>query len=324
MLARVLLAFLACVIATAAAAQQSKVWRIGFLGPSLAKSPSSVARIDALRTGLRDHGYVEGRNILLEIRWAEGNYDRLPGLAEELLRLKVDVLVTYSTPGAMAAKNATRSVPVVIASASDPVATGIVASLARPGGNITGTSVFSPVETAKRLEILKDAFPGVRRVALLTNSGNASWKPAVAGIEEVARRLQFGLQLVEVRGADDFPKAFAAMTEKGAEAVVLFEDPLFTGEAGKIAALAIRHRLLSIGQVTYAEAGGLIGNGANQLELFRRAGGYVDRILKGAKPADLPIEQASRFELIVNMNAATALGVTIPKALQFRADRIIE
>jgi putative ABC transport system substrate-binding protein len=290
----------------------------------LSKAPSSIARIEALRAGLREHGYVEGRNLVLEIRWSEGNYDRLPGLADELLRLRVDVLVTYGTPGAMAAKNATRSVPIVLASASDPVATGIVASLARPGGNITGTSVFSQTEAAKRLELLKDAFPQVRRVALLTNSDNAAWKPTIAAIEKVARGLQLSLQLVEARTADDFPKAFASMVEKGAEAVVLFEDPLFTGEAGKIAALAIRHRLLSIGQVAYAEAGGLIGNGANQLELFRRAGGYVDRILKGARPADLPVEQASRFELILNMNTATALGVSIPKALQFRADRIIE
>jgi putative ABC transport system substrate-binding protein len=312
----------ACV--SALAQQSAKVWRVGFLGPGLSKAPSSSARIDALRIGLREHGYVEGRNMVLEIRWAEGNYERLAGLADELLRLKIDVLVTYGTPGGMAAKKATRTVPVVLASASDPVVTGIVASLARPGGNITGTSVFSPTETAKRLELLKDAFPQIRRVALLTNSDNLAWKPAMATIEKVASGLQLSLQLVEVRTVDDFPRAFAAMVEHGAEAVVLFEDPFFTGEAGKIAALAIRHRLPSIGQVTYAEAGGLIGNGANQLELFRRAGGYVDRILKGAKPADLPIEQAARFELIVNMNTATALGVSISKALRFRADRIIE
>jgi putative ABC transport system substrate-binding protein len=215
-------------------------------------------------------------------------------------------------------------VPIVLASASDPVATGIVASLARPGSNITGSSVFSLTETAKRLELLKDAFPHVRRVALLANSDNAASKPGAAGIDKVARGLQLELQRVEARTPDDFPKAFAAMVENRAEALVLVEDPLFTGEAGKIAALAIHHRLPSIGQVTYAEAGGLIGNGANQLELFRRAGGFVDRILKGAKPADLPIEQASRFELIVNMNTATALGVAVPKTLLFRADRIIE
>jgi putative ABC transport system substrate-binding protein len=211
------------------AQQSAKVWRVGFLGPGLSKAPSSSARIDALRIGLREHGYVEGRNMVLEIRWAEGNYERLAGLADELLRLRIDVLVTYSTPGALAAKNATRSVPIVLASASDPVATGIVASLARPGSNITGSSVFSLTETAKRLELLKDAFPHVRRVALLANSDNAASKPGAAGIDKVARGLQLELQRVEARTPDDFPKAFAAMVENRAEALVLVEDPLFTG-----------------------------------------------------------------------------------------------
>lgn len=309
---------------TARAQPSAKVWRIGFLGPGVSKASSSAARMEALRDGLRERGYVEGRNMLLEIRWAEGDYDRLPGLADELVRLKMDLLVTYGTPGAIAAKNATRSIPIVVASASDPVATGIVPSLARPGGNLTGMSVFSPAETAKRLELLKDAFPQVRRVALLMNSANPASKPALGRIQKVAAELHLQLQVVEVRGSADLAKAFAAMAEKGAEGVVLFEDPFFTGEGAKIAALAIQHRLPSIGQVSYAEAGGLMGNGANQPELFRRASGYIDRILRGARPADLPIEQASRFELIVNMNTATALGVSLPQTVQFRADRIIE
>jgi putative ABC transport system substrate-binding protein len=322
-LAVALLASLA--IALPALAQPSgKIWRIGFLGPSLSKAPSSVARVEALRAGLRERGYVEGKNLAIELRWAEGDYDRLPGLAEELVRLKVDVLVTYGTPGALAARNATRSIPIVLASTSDPLATGLVASLARPGGNITGSSVFSPGETAKRLELLKDAFPHVRRVALLTNPQNPAWKATVPAIEKVARTLQLAVQIVEARGVADLEQAFAAIVEQRAEALVLFEDPFLTGEAAKIAALAVRHRLPSIGQIAFAEAGGLLGNGTNQLDLFRRAGGYVDKILKGAKPGDLPIEQASRFELIVNMNAATALGVTLPKQLLFRADRIIE
>jgi putative ABC transport system substrate-binding protein len=316
----------ACANASAVLAQQpAKVWRIGFLGLTSSRAAVSVGRVEALRTGLRELGYIEGKNIAMEFRWADGDYARLPGLADELVRAKVDVLVTYSTPGAMAAKNATRMIPIVLASVGDPVSTGIVTNLARPGANITGLSIFTPGEMAKRLELLKDAFPHIRRVAVLLNGANPlGSKTSLPVIEQAARKLGLELHVVDARGVGDFEKAFATMVDKRVEGLVVFEEAMFTGEASKLAALALRHRLPAIGQVAFAESGGLMGNGANQLELFRRAAGFIDQILKGAKAGDLPVQQASRFELVVNMNTATALGITLPKQLLFRADRTIE
>jgi putative ABC transport system substrate-binding protein len=311
--------------ASALAQQPAKVWRVGFLGLTASRAPVSIARVEALRAGLRELGYIEGKNIAMEFRWADGDYERLPGLAEELVRAKVDVLVSYSTPGAMAAKNATRTIPIVLASVGDPVATGVVSSLARPGGNITGLSMFTPDEMAKRLELLKDAFPQIRRIAVLLNPANPLGSSVTErAVEQAARKLNLEAQIVQVRAVGDFENAFAAMVDKRAQGVVIFEDPMFTAEARKLAALALRHRLPAIGQVVFAEAGGLIGNGTNQLDMFRRSAVLIDQIFKGAKPGDLPIQQPSRFELVVNMSAATALGVTLPKALLFRADRIIE
>ena len=314
-----------CAAVTSSWAQSTKVWRIRFVGLTTPRASVSVARVEAFRTGLRELGYVEGKNIALEFRWADGDYERVPRLAEELVRLKVDVLVTYTTPGAMAAKNATRTIPIVLAGSGDPVSTGIVSNLARPGANITGLAMFTPDEMAKRLELMKDTFPHVRRVAALVNLANPlGLKTTVPAIEQAARKLHIELQIVDARSVADFENAFATMVDRGAEGVVIFEDALFSGEARKLAALALRHRLPAIGQVVFAEAGGLMGNGTNQLELFRRAAFFVDQIIKGAKPGDLPIQQASRFELIVNLNTASALGVTIPKQVLFRADRIIE
>jgi len=311
-------------VALPVVAQEAKIWRVGYLGVTPEGVPISVTRLDAFRAGLRDLGYVEGKNIAIEYRWASGKYDLLPTLAEELVRAKVDVLVTFSTPGAMAAKKATRSIPIVLASVGDPVSTGLVSNLARPGGNITGLAMFTPDEMAKRLELLKDAFPGIKRVAILINPDNASVKPSVSRVQQVAGRSGVNIQFVHARRAADFERALAEMIEKNAEAVAVYEDPIFTTNARKLVALTIRHRLPTIGHISFAESGGLIGNGVNQLELFRRAAGFVDRILKGAKPGELPIEQPSRFELIVNQSTATALGVTLPKAFLFRADRIID
>ena len=315
-----------CVSGFPAAAQQSaKVWRIGFLGLTSPRAAVSVARVEALRAGLRELGYIEGKKIAIEFRWADGDYDRLPGLAEELIRQKVDVLVTYSTPGAIAAKKATQSIPIVLASVGDPTSTGVVTNLARPGGNVTGFAIFTPEETAKRLELLRDALPHVQRVALLANSRNPLYTKAVVPIiQKAAKKLNLELQVVYAGAVADFEGAFAAMANERADSVVLFEDPLFSAEAGKLAALAMLHRLPAVGQVVFADAGGLIGNGANQLELFRRTAGFIDQIFKGAKAGDLPMQQASRFELVVNLNTATALGITLPKQLLFRADRIIE
>jgi putative ABC transport system substrate-binding protein len=301
-----------------------KVWRIGFLGPSGATSPVWIARVEQLKTGLRELGYVEGKNLAIEYRWADGKLERLPALAAELVRLKPDVLVTATTPGAMAAKGATQTIPIVLASVGDPVFTGLVSSLARPGGNITGSSLFTADESAKRLELIKDALPRTKRVAVLVNPTNPLWSASVQEIETVARSLKLDLQRIEARTPADFESAIASAVEQRAEAVVLVEDSLFTAQAGKLAELALRHKLPTIGQVVLADAGGLIGYGTNQLVLFRRAGVFVDKVFKGAKPADLPIEQATRFELIVNLKTAKALGVSLPKQLTFRADRIIE
>jgi putative tryptophan/tyrosine transport system substrate-binding protein len=301
-----------------------KVWRIGFLGPTSATSPVWIARVEQLKAGLRELGYVEGKNVAIEYRWADGKLERLPTLAAELVRLKPDVLVTATTPGAMAAKGATNTIPIVLASVGDPVFTGLVPNLARPGGNITGSSLFTGDESAKRLELIKDALPRTKRVAVLVNPTNPLWSASVQEIEGVARSLKLDLQRIEARTPADFESAIASAVEQRADALVVVEDSLFSAQAGKLAELALRHKLPAIGQVVFADAGGLIGNGTNQLVLFRRAAVFVDKIFKGAKPADLPIEQATRFELIVNLKTAKALGVSLPKQLTFRADRIIE
>jgi putative ABC transport system substrate-binding protein len=301
-----------------------RAWRIGFLSPAAASSPVWKVRIEALKAGLRELGYVEGRNLVIDFRWAEGDLARLPALADELVRLKPDVIVTATTPGAMAAKRATQSIPVVLASVGDPVSTGLVSSLARPGGNLTGSSLFTADESAKRVELIKDALPRVQRVALLVNPSNPLWAGSVEEVARVAGILKIEVQRIEARAPGELERAVAAAVEKRADALVVVEDSLFTGEAGRLAGLALRHRLPAIGQVVFADAGGLIGNGTNQVVLFRRAGTFVDKILKGAKPADLPIEQATRFELVVNLKTAKALGISLPKALLFRADRIIE
>jgi putative ABC transport system substrate-binding protein len=302
----------------------SKVWRIGFLGPTASTSPVWVARVEQLKAGLREVGYAEGRNVTIEFRWADGKLERLPALAAELVRLKPDVLVTATTPCALALKSATQSIPIVLASVGDPVFTGLVPSLARPGGNITGSSLFTGDESAKRLELIKDALPRTRRVAILVNPSNPLWAGSVEEVERVARSLKLELQRIEARAPGDFGPAIASAVERRADALVLVEDSLFTAQAAKLAELALQHKLPTIGQVVFADAGGLIGNGTNQLVLFRRAAIFIDKIFKGAKPADLPIEQATRFELIVNLRTAKALGLSLPKQLTFRADRLIE
>ena len=268
---------------------------------------------------------MEGKNIAIEYRWADGNFEALPRLADELVRMKVDVLVTSSTLGVLAAKKATQTIPIVAASVGDPVATGIVTNLARPGGNITGSAIFSTNEAAKRLELIKDAFPDVQKVAVLVNLANPLWvKSGIPLLQKAAAKLSVELQVVDVRAAADIEPAFADIAKRRADAVLIFEDPLLTSESRRLAALATRHRLRAVGPVAYAEAGGLIGNGTNQVEMFRRAAVFVDQILKGTKPGDIPFQQASRFEIVVNQNAATALDVALPKQVLFRADRIIE
>jgi putative tryptophan/tyrosine transport system substrate-binding protein len=304
------------------AQEAGKVYRIGFLGPSSASTHAN--RVEALRAGLRELGYVEEKNILIENRWAEGKYDRLPGLAAELVHLKVDVLVTFGTPGTLAAKQTTTTIPIVMAGSGDAVATGIVSSLARPGGNITGSTLFIPELMAKRLELLKEAMPRTGRVAVLVNPDNSANMPVLKAMEATARSLKVELQKFEARGPNEFESAFSAMAKSGVGAAVVNDDALFNGNARAIGDLAARKRLPLAGTGEIAEAGGSIGYGVSFPDQFRRAAVYVDKILKGAKPGDLPVEQPTKFELLINLKTAKALGLTIPHSLLLRADQVIQ
>lgn len=274
--------------------------------------------------GLRDLGYVEGVNIAIEFRWAEGNYGRLADLAAELVRLNVDLLVTQGTPAARAAKRATHTIPIVMASVGDPVAAGLAASLSRPGGNVTGLTFFVPELSAKRLELLKESVPRVNLAAFLSNRDNLSSKPSLQAMESSARSLNIVLRNFEVRRPDELEGAFGAMTTHRVEAVVVGNDGMLIANARAIAALAVRARLPSSGPNEFARAGGLIGYDVNHSEQYRRAAAFVDKIVKGAKVGDLPIERATKFELLLNRKTAKALGFTFPQQLQFRADGAIE
>ena len=305
-------------------AQQATVPRVGFLISETLSDQAS--RIEALRAGLRDRGYVEGKNIAIEIRSAEGNYDRLPSLAAELAGLKVDALVAFGIKALAAASGATTTIPIVIpATSSDPVAMGLVRSLARPGGNVTGSTTFGPEIMAKRLELLRDVLPGMARVAVLVNPDNASFGPTFKQMDVAARSLKISLDPFEVRARGEFDRVFAAMAKKRIDAMVIQDDTIFgEANASAIAELAARQRLLAIGSIGFADAGGTIGYGRTDADLYRRGAYFVDRILKGAKPGDLPIEQATRFELVINMKIAKALGIKIPQSVLLRADRVIE
>jgi len=307
----------------ALAQQKGKAWRIGFLG-SASPSGAPADRMEALRAGLRDLGYVEGKNIVIEYRWAEENYGRLPQLAAELVHLKVDVIVTHGTPGTRAAKTATTTIPIVVATSGDLVALGLVASLARPGGNVTGSTIFTPEITAKRLELLADVLPRMRRAAALINSDNPAKEPVLQALEATAKSRRLELQPFGVRGQDEFASVFLAMAKSRVDAVVLTDDPMLNANFAGIANAAARQRLPSAGPRESAEAGGLIGYGINLVEMWRRAAFFVDKILKGAKPGDLPIERATTFDLVINMKTAKALGITIPQSILVRADRVIE
>ncbi|MBI2466349.1 MAG: ABC transporter substrate-binding protein [Candidatus Rokubacteria bacterium] len=304
------------------AQQAAKVHRIGLLGVASVSAYASL--VEAFRQGLRDLGYVEGKNIVIEYRWAEGKYDRLPELAAELIRLPVDLIVTHATPGSRAAKQTTATIPIVMATSGDAVAAGLVASLARPGGNVTGLSILFPELSAKRLELLKDGLRDVSRAPVLWNANNPAHPLAVKAMELTAPSLGLELQQFGVRGLNDFDSVFPAMTKWRADAVAVLEDPMINSHHERIVGLAVKNRLPTIGSRELAEAGGLLGYGADFHELWRRAATFVDKILKGAKPADLPVEQPTKFELVINARTAKALGLTILPALLLRADRVIE
>jgi len=307
------------------AAQAARIARIGFLSPGSPSDPGMQRRFGALRQGLRDLGYVQGRNLAVESRWAEGRYDRLPGLAAELVGLKVDVIVTHTPPAIQAAKQATATIPIVMAGVIDPLATGFVTSLAHPGGNITGLSVMAPELVGKQLEILKEVAPQVAKVALLGNPDNTGTAPQLRLAQEAARALGVRLLPLEARGPNEIDNAFAAMAREQAGALIVLLDGMLIGERARIAELSARQRLPAMyGILDHAEAGGLIAYGPSVFDRFQRAASFVDKILKGTKPGDLPVEQPTKFELVVNLRAAKALGLTIPPSILARADRTIE
>ena len=303
------------------AQQAGKVNRIGLLSPV-----SQGLGIEAFREGLRTLGYVEGHNIVVEYRSAEGRFDRLPDLAAQLVRLKVDVIVAVVTQASLAAKNATGTIPIVMLAVGDPVGAGLVASLARPGGNVTGTSVLAVEIAGKSLEMLKDFIPKLRVVAAIWNPANAVFQAQMLKETEVAARaLGIQLQMFAARDREEIDQAVEAVSRERAAALTVIVDPVFIANRTRITALAAKNRLPSVSAFKeYAEAGGLMAYAANFSEPGRRAASYVDKILKGARPADLPVEEATKFELVINLKTAKALGLMIPPSLLQRADQVIE
>jgi putative ABC transport system substrate-binding protein len=322
-------AFLAGSLAVFAApltgeAQQAKVYRIGFLGAGSAAT--AQPNLEALRQGLAELGWVEGENVVIEYRFTEGRYDRLPELAAELVRLKVDLIAAGPTPPALAARNATRTIPIVMTAVGDPVRSGLIASLARPGGNVTGVTFDVGLQvTAKGLELLGQALPKLRRVAILANPANPSQAVAIGDVTTASRSLGLQLKLVEAVGPEAFAGAFAAMLENRAEALLVLTDPVFYLHRVRLANLATQYRLPSMYAVRESvEAGGLMCYGPSIVGVFRRAAKFIDKIFKGAKPSDLPVEQPDKFELVINLKTAKTLGLTIPPSLLLRADQVIQ
>jgi len=264
------------------------------------------------------------RDFVIEYRWADGDYDRLPALLDDLIRIKVDVIVTHGTPGVLAAKRATTTIPIVCAVVGDALASGIVSSLARPGGNVTGLTFFNPELAAKRLELLKEVLPDLTDVGILLNSANPINDPILPQMSSIAKPLKLGLHQFDARGPADFEAAFAAMAAKRVGALVVIEDAMLISNAPAVAAFALKQWLPSCGWPDFATGGGVMGYGVDFPELFRHAATYVDKILKGAKPGDLPVQRATKFEIVVNLKTAKTLGVSIPYALLVRANEVIE
>ncbi len=300
-----------------------KVIRLGFLGATSAFTEKS--RIEAFRQGLRELGYEEGKDIVIEWRWAEGKFDRLPDLAAELVRLKVNIIVTGGSTSTRAAKEVTTTIPIVMAQAPDPVGSGFVASLARPGGNITGLSTLAPGLSGKRLELLKESVPRLSRVAVFGDSNFVGNAQALRETELTARALAVQLQYLDLQGHKDIETLFQAASKRRPDAVVVLGGPGFISQRTQVADLAAKNRLPAIYiSPEYVEAGGLMMYGVRVTDLYRRAATYVDKILKGAKPADLPVEQPVKFELVINLKAAKQIGLTIPPNVLARADKMIK
>jgi len=305
------------------AQQAGKVYRIAFLGassPALESGP-----IAAFRQGLRELGYIEGQNIAIEYRWAEGQYDRYPAFVAEAVALKVDVIVTEGTPAAIAARDGTRTVPIVMAVIGDPVAAGVVSSVARPGGNITGSSSMSPEIDAKRLELLKELVPGVSRIAVLWNPANPNNRARIPTMQAAAKSLRLTLELVGAGDSEQLEKGFGAIVSARSQALIMESDLALLARRERIVDFATKRRLPGLyAYREFVEAGGLASYAPSYPAMFRRAATYVDKILKGAKPADLPVEQPTRFELVINLKTAKALGLTIPQSVLGRADELIQ
>jgi putative ABC transport system substrate-binding protein len=308
----------------AAGAQQAgKVYRIGML--ETRSTLLNAANIDAFRQGLRELGYKEGQNLEIVYRSSDGHNERFPGLANELVRLKVDLILTRGTPAALAAKSATRTIPVVMAASGAPVESGLVASLGRPGGNVTGLSSVIAELSAKQVALLREMVPRLARVAAIFNMGNPSIPAQWTAVDASARSLGIEPQLLDVRRPEDLQTAFAAAAKQRTEALIVGLDGVTQANLRPIADLAVKHRLPSIYPAKeYVEVGGLITYGASDLHMYHRAAAFVDKILKGAKPGDLPVEQPTKFELVINLKTAKALGLTIPDSLLRRADEVVQ
>ncbi len=309
-------------VCRAEAQQPTKIPRIGYLtGVSLsADSP----RVEGFRQGLRELGYVEGKNIIIEYRYADGKFDRLPALAAELVRLKVDMIVTAGATNTRAAKEATTTIPIVMAQDPDPVGSGFVASLARPGGNITGLSSLTADLSGKRLELLKEILPKLSRLAVLGTSASPGMAQQLRETERAAGAFGMQFQFLDILDPKDIGAEFRAATKWRADAVLVLRGPVLTSQRTQVVELAVKSRLpATYPETEYVEAGGLMSYGVSNIDLFRRAAYYVDRILKGAKPADLPVEQPTKFELIINLKAAKQIGLTIPPNVLARANKVI-
>ena len=319
----VLAAMLVALGLPAQAQQPKKVARIGYLA---AASRTGISHLtEAFLQGLRELGYVEGQNISIEYRWADGNFERLPELAAELVRLKVDVIVALVTQASLAAKNATGTIPIVMVAVANPVDSGLIATLARPGANITGTSTMIDEVVGKQLALLKETFPKISRVAAMWNPANPVFqKLQLREVEATARALNVSLQKVEARNPDEIERAFAAIAKERTRALHVFPDPVFVTHRGLIADLALKHRLPVVsGARESAEAGMLMSYGPDFPESYRRAAIYVDKILNGAKPAVIPVERSTKFELVINLKTAKQIGLTIPQSVLYRADKVI-
>ena len=298
-----------------------QVYRIGYLGTTTAPPPVW----EAFLRGLSELGWVEGQTIVIEQRNAEEQYERLPELAADLVRLRVDIIVAAGPVAPLAAKQATNTIPIVMTNHGDPVGSGLVASLARPGANVTGLSFLHPTVVGKQIEVLKEVVPKVKRLAVLTNPGNPTRSLMLAGAQAAMSPLGLQLQVLDARGPSEFEAAFAAMRKGHADALLILVDPMLFGQRNRLANLALTNRLPAVsGLREFAGAGILVTYGANLSDLFRRAATFVDKILKGAKPANLPVEQPTKFDLVINLKTAKALGVTISSSLLLRADQVID